>query len=86
MFNWLIHRKLRAFEREHDYDASYMHEVLGTDAGAFMAFARATPSGGTGRTSRSTCTRRPRSPSAASDAFGSQSSCAADRGLIYSVG
>jgi hypothetical protein len=63
MFNWLIHRKLRAFEREHDYDASYMHEVLGTDAGAFMAFARATPSGGTGRTSRSTCTRRPRSPS-----------------------
>lgn len=42
MLKWLIHRKLSAFEREHDYDASYMHEVLDTDPGAFMKFARAT--------------------------------------------
>jgi len=42
MLKWLIHRKLRAFEREHDYDASYMHEVLDTDRAAFLKFARAT--------------------------------------------
>jgi hypothetical protein len=42
MLKWLVHRKLRAFEREHGYDASYMHEVLDTDFGAFLKFARAT--------------------------------------------
>ena len=41
MWKWLIHRKLRAFEQEHGYDASYMHEVLDTDLGAFLKFARA---------------------------------------------
>jgi hypothetical protein len=41
MLKWMIHRKLRAFEREHGYDASYMHEVLDTDLGAFLKFARA---------------------------------------------
>jgi len=46
MLKWLIHRKLRAFEREHGYDASYMHEVLDTDGGAFLRFARATGLGG----------------------------------------
>ncbi len=41
MLKWLLHRKLAAFEREHGYDASYMHEVLDTDLGAFLKFARA---------------------------------------------
>jgi len=42
MLKWLIHRKLKAFEREHGYDASYMHEVLDTDLLAFRKFAAAT--------------------------------------------
>lgn len=42
MLKWLIHRKLRAFEKDFGYDASYMHEVLDTDFAAFMKFARAT--------------------------------------------
>ena len=46
MLKWLIHRKLSAFEREHDYDASYMHEVVETDRGAFLKFARTTGLGG----------------------------------------
>jgi hypothetical protein len=41
MLKWMIHRKLSAFEREHDYDASYMHEVLDADLGAFLKFGRA---------------------------------------------
>ena len=42
MLKWLLHRKLSAFEREHGYDASYMHAVLDTDVGGFLKFARAT--------------------------------------------
>ena len=42
MLKWLMHRKLRAFERAENYDASYMHEVLETDPRAFLTFARAT--------------------------------------------
>jgi hypothetical protein len=42
MLKWLLHRKLRAFERAHAYDASYMHEVLDTDLGAFLKFGFAT--------------------------------------------
>jgi hypothetical protein len=42
MLKWLIHRRLRAFERANGYDGSYMHEVLDTDVGAFLRFARAT--------------------------------------------
>ena len=42
MLKWLLHRKLRAFEREHGYDASFMHEVLDADLGAFLKFMRAT--------------------------------------------
>jgi hypothetical protein len=42
MLKWLIHRKLRAFERANGYDGSYMHEVLDTDVGAFLKFSRAT--------------------------------------------
>lgn len=45
MLKWFFHRKLRAFEREHGYDASYMHELLDTDLSAFMKFARATSLG-----------------------------------------
>jgi hypothetical protein len=45
MLRWFLHHKLRAFEREHNYDASYMHEVLDTDTEAFMKFARATSVG-----------------------------------------
>ena len=41
MVKWLLHRKLRAFEREHGYDATYMHELLDTDLGAFLKFERA---------------------------------------------
>jgi hypothetical protein len=42
MLKWLIRRKVAAFEREHGYDASYMREMLDTDLGAFLKFARAT--------------------------------------------
>jgi hypothetical protein len=42
MLKWLIRRKLRAFERANNYDASYMHEVLTTDVSAFLTFSRAT--------------------------------------------
>lgn len=42
MLKWMFHRKLRKFERQHDYDASYMHELLDIDPGAFMRFAFAT--------------------------------------------
>lgn len=45
MMKWFIHRKLRAFEQEFGYDASYMHDVLDTDFAAFMKFARATEIG-----------------------------------------
>jgi len=42
MLKWLIRRRLRAFEREHDYDASYLRELLDSDWRAFLAFVRAT--------------------------------------------
>lgn len=42
MLKWMIHRKLSAFERQHGYDASYMHAVVDTDVRAFVKFARAT--------------------------------------------
>ena len=42
MLKWLFHRRLNAFEREHGYDASYMHAVIDTDPGGFVKFARAT--------------------------------------------
>jgi hypothetical protein len=43
MLKWLIHRKVRAFEREHGYDASYMHEVLDTDMGGGFSGTRIEP-------------------------------------------
>lgn len=42
MLKWFLHRKLRAFERANDYNASYMHDVLDTDTQAFLKFGRAT--------------------------------------------
>jgi hypothetical protein len=42
MLKWLMRRKLTAFERLNGYDAAYLHEVLDTDADAFLKFARAT--------------------------------------------
>lgn len=41
MLKWLIHRQLKAFEKDFNYDASYMHHVLDTDLKGFMRFARA---------------------------------------------
>ena len=41
MLKWIIRRKLAAFERAYGYDAAYMRDLLDTDLGAFMAFARA---------------------------------------------
>ena len=46
MLKWLIHRKLRGFEKAYGYDGSYMHEVLDLDVGAFLKFGRATALGG----------------------------------------
>jgi len=45
MIKWVMRRKLRAFEQAYGYDASYMHEVLDLDVGAFFKFARATSIG-----------------------------------------
>jgi len=45
MLKWFIRRKLEAFERQHGYDASYMHEVLDIDLAAFLKFSRATALG-----------------------------------------
>ncbi|WP_020574467.1 hypothetical protein [Actinopolymorpha alba] len=42
MLKWMIRRKLRAFERQHGYDSSFMHEVLDTDLRAFLKFGFAT--------------------------------------------
>ena len=44
MLKWLFHRRLNAFEREHGYDASYMHAVIDTDlAGVHEVRARHRP-------------------------------------------
>jgi hypothetical protein len=45
MFKWIMANKLRAFERENDYDASYLHEVLDLDPSALLRFGRATSLG-----------------------------------------
>lgn len=45
MLKWFIHRKLAAFEKDFGYDASYMHDLLDTDFGAFRMWARATAIG-----------------------------------------
>jgi hypothetical protein len=40
MMKWFLRRKLAAFERAWNYDASYMHEVLEADPRALLAFAK----------------------------------------------
>jgi hypothetical protein len=45
MLSWVIRRKLDAFEREYDYDVSYMRDVLETSPKAMLMFHRATALG-----------------------------------------
>jgi hypothetical protein len=40
VFKWLIKRQLTAFERDYNYDASYVRDILAADTAAFMAFAK----------------------------------------------
>ncbi len=42
MFKWLMHRGLAAFERQWNYDASYVHEMVEADPRAAWMFQRAT--------------------------------------------
>ncbi|MEJ0045934.1 MAG: carboxymuconolactone decarboxylase family protein [Rhodospirillales bacterium] len=36
MLNWLLRRRIAAFETRYDYDMGYAREILATDRGAFM--------------------------------------------------
>jgi hypothetical protein len=40
MLKWLLRRKLDAFERDFDYDASYVRDILAADPGAALRFGR----------------------------------------------
>jgi len=40
MLRWLIRRRLAAFERDWDYDASYMRDILDASTDACMRFAK----------------------------------------------
>jgi hypothetical protein len=40
MIRWFLRRKIAAFERAWNYDASYMHAALDADPRAFLAFVR----------------------------------------------
>lgn len=46
MFKWLIRRRIAAFEKQANYDASYMREILDVDPKAVMALGRMTAIGG----------------------------------------
>jgi len=39
MLKWLIRRRLAAFERDFDYDLTYVRSLLDTDMAAFRKFA-----------------------------------------------
>jgi hypothetical protein len=41
MFKWLLHRLARRFERQWDYDASYLHDIIDIDPRAAWMFQRA---------------------------------------------
>jgi hypothetical protein len=41
MLKWLMRRGLAAFERQWNYDASYMHEMIEPDPRAAWMFQRA---------------------------------------------
>jgi hypothetical protein len=45
MLKWLMRRGLAAFERQWNYDASYMHEMVEADPWAALRFQRATSLG-----------------------------------------
>jgi hypothetical protein len=45
MFKWLMHRATAAFERQWNYDASYVHEIIEADPRAAWMFQRATALG-----------------------------------------
>ena len=42
MLKWLMHRGIAAFERQWNYDAGYVHELIDTDVRAAWMFQRAT--------------------------------------------
>jgi len=39
MLKWIIRRRLTGFERAHDYDMSYAHDILRASLPAFRRFA-----------------------------------------------
>ena len=41
MVKWLMHRGIAAFERQWDYDASYLHEIIEVSPRAAWMFSRA---------------------------------------------
>ncbi len=41
MFGWFLHRRIAAFERTWNYDASYLHELIDADPRALVAFGKA---------------------------------------------
>ena len=45
MVKWLMHRGIAAFERQWNYDASYVHEMIEADPRAAWMFQRATSLG-----------------------------------------
>ena len=45
MVKWLMKRGIAAFERQWNYDASYVHELIETDPRAAWMFQRATSLG-----------------------------------------
>lgn len=45
MLKWLMNRGIAAFERQWDYDASYLHEIVEADPWAAWRFQRATSLG-----------------------------------------
>ena len=42
MFKWLMHKGTAAFERQWNYDAGYVHELIDIDPRAAWMFQRAT--------------------------------------------
>ena len=40
MFKWLMHRGIAAFERQWNYDAGYVHEMIDADPRAAWMFRR----------------------------------------------
>ena len=40
MLRWLLQRQIAAFEGAWNYDASYMHEVIGVDPRAMLALGK----------------------------------------------